>query len=183
MSSQRGLHIAIKQPARLTAKRNGVGKSSCAEYRPHPDRDSAPSQGQGTRCLRPLQRCSAMQVGCTAETYGEHLGADRYLARCWGCGCSRNAVERDFLDWWREHLAKSRGFGSVCTSALVLAQAGLLDGRRATIHWNWPATYAWLSSRDCRSSTDLYSRRQFLHLVRRNRLHELDHSRLPIWRG
>jgi transcriptional regulator GlxA family with amidase domain len=42
-----------------------------------------------------------------------------------------------FLDWLREQSTKVRRLGSVCTGALVLADAGLLDGRPATTHWNW----------------------------------------------
>jgi transcriptional regulator GlxA family with amidase domain len=45
--------------------------------------------------------------------------------------------EHDFLHWLRETSGRSRRFGSVCTGALVLAAAGLLDGRHATTHWNW----------------------------------------------
>ncbi|MCQ8242418.1 GlxA family transcriptional regulator [Rhizosaccharibacter radicis] len=39
------------------------------------------------------------------------------------------------LDWLRVQAARCRRFGSVCTGALLLAEAGLLDGRRATTHW------------------------------------------------
>jgi transcriptional regulator GlxA family with amidase domain len=42
-----------------------------------------------------------------------------------------------FLSWLRLQSKKARRFGSVCTGAFVLAEAGLLDGHRATTHWNW----------------------------------------------
>ena len=43
----------------------------------------------------------------------------------------------DFLTWLRAQSTKVRRLGSVCTGALVLADAGLLNGRSATTHWNW----------------------------------------------
>jgi len=39
------------------------------------------------------------------------------------------------LDWLREAHRTSTWTTSVCTGSLVLAAAGLLDGRRATSHW------------------------------------------------
>jgi transcriptional regulator GlxA family with amidase domain len=38
-------------------------------------------------------------------------------------------------DWLREHGPRAERLVSVCTGAIRLAQAGLLDGRRVTTHW------------------------------------------------
>ncbi|MFF6977867.1 GlxA family transcriptional regulator [Streptomyces sp. NPDC008343] len=38
-------------------------------------------------------------------------------------------------DWLREHGPRAERLVSVCTGAILLAAAGLLDGRRATTHW------------------------------------------------
>ena len=40
-----------------------------------------------------------------------------------------------FLNWVRQSSATSRRYGSICTGAFVLAEAGLLDGQRVTTHW------------------------------------------------
>jgi transcriptional regulator GlxA family with amidase domain len=40
------------------------------------------------------------------------------------------------LDWIRRVAAEARQVTSVCTGSLLLAKAGLLEGRRATTHWN-----------------------------------------------
>jgi transcriptional regulator GlxA family with amidase domain len=39
--------------------------------------------------------------------------------------------------WLREQAAQARRFGSTCTGAFILADAGLLSGRRVTTHWQY----------------------------------------------
>jgi transcriptional regulator GlxA family with amidase domain len=54
---------------------------------------------------------------------------------------SRHPDER-LLDWLREHGPHADRLVSVCTGAVLLARAGLLDGRRATTHWAYCDTLA-----------------------------------------
>jgi len=47
------------------------------------------------------------------------------------------ALDPAVLAWLREWAPRVRRLGAVCTGAFALAAAGLLDGRRATTHWQW----------------------------------------------
>ncbi|MCE7008235.1 DJ-1/PfpI family protein [Kibdelosporangium philippinense] len=41
----------------------------------------------------------------------------------------------ELVDWFREHAMKAERVVSVCSGVFLLAQAGLLSGRRVTTHW------------------------------------------------
>jgi transcriptional regulator GlxA family with amidase domain len=71
------------------------------------------------------------------RTYRELRSPVDTLLVAGGVGAREERYSLDFLNWLREQSTKVRRLGSVCTGALVLADADLLDGRRATTHWNW----------------------------------------------
>ncbi|WAZ25374.1 GlxA family transcriptional regulator [Streptomyces cinnabarinus] len=50
-------------------------------------------------------------------------------------GQGTRAADPRLTDWLREHGPRAERLVSVCTGAILLAEAGLLDGHRATTHW------------------------------------------------
>ncbi|XVU26351.1 GlxA family transcriptional regulator [Actinoplanes sp. CA-054009] len=57
-------------------------------------------------------------------------------------GAGTRQPPRDVVEWLRRHGARPPRVMSVCTGAFLLAAAGLLNGRRATTHWQYCATLA-----------------------------------------
>ncbi len=54
------------------------------------------------------------------------------------CGLGTRSVSDAALSaWLKKKAVEVRRLGAVCVSAFLLAEAGLLDGRRATAHWKF----------------------------------------------
>ncbi|MER5913356.1 GlxA family transcriptional regulator [Streptomyces sp. NPDC001982] len=50
-------------------------------------------------------------------------------------GAGSRSPDPRLIDWLRVHGPRAERLVSVCTGAILLARAGLLDGRRVTTHW------------------------------------------------
>lgn len=62
------------------------------------------------------------------------LSRDDTVLVCGGIQIHQAATKR-MLNWLRREARRGLKIGGLCTAAYVLARAGLLDGKRATIHW------------------------------------------------
>lgn len=60
---------------------------------------------------------------------------------CGGVDIARMAT-RPVLGWLRREARRGARIGALCTGSWVLAEAGLLNGRRATIHWEFQDGFA-----------------------------------------
>jgi transcriptional regulator GlxA family with amidase domain len=89
----------------------------------------------------PFFMSNGMQV-IPAAAMADVRGPVDTLVIAGGEGTRRAATDQRVIDWVRSAAKRSRRVTSVCTGAFVLAQAGLLDGRRATTHWQWCDTLA-----------------------------------------
>ncbi|MFJ8630060.1 GlxA family transcriptional regulator [Streptomyces sp. NPDC093568] len=66
------------------------------------------------------------------EALGDRLAAHTLVVPG---GQGTRSPDSGLVDWLRAHGPSAERLVSVCTGAVLLAAAGLLDGRRATTHW------------------------------------------------
>lgn len=88
----------------------------------------------------------AREAGVSRTSGGIELMVHRDLDDCspidtllvtGGIGCTAACADVVLVDWLRQRAAEVERVGSICSGALLLAAAGLLDGREATTHWAW----------------------------------------------
>ncbi|SFD55358.1 GlxA family transcriptional regulator [Roseovarius indicus] len=79
-------------------------------------------------------------VGCSAGTRFhldmplEELSRDDTMLICGGTDIQPATTEK-LLNWLRREARRGLRVGGLCTASYVMARAGLLDGKKATIHW------------------------------------------------
>jgi len=94
-----------------------------------------------TVALEPGPVASSSGLAVHAEAARPFSGADT-LVMVGGRGMDAALAEPEYAAWIREAATRVRRIASVCNGAFLLAEAGLLDGRRATTHWTRAADLA-----------------------------------------
>ncbi|MEV5987067.1 GlxA family transcriptional regulator [Streptomyces sp. NPDC052051] len=106
--------------------------------------------GAETRCPGTYRITTASLDGAPVRTSsGLTLVPDHALAEAPAAhtllvpgGQGTRGPDPRLVDWLRAHGRRPERLVSVCTGAILLARAGLLDGRRATTHWAYCETLA-----------------------------------------
>ena len=82
----------------------------------------------------PVETSSGLQIMATRRIGPVMAGVDTLLV-AGGIGVDAALGERRLINWLHRQAPRCRRVASVCSGALLLAEAGLLDGRRAVTHW------------------------------------------------
>jgi transcriptional regulator GlxA family with amidase domain len=82
-------------------------------------------------------RTDSGAVGLTADRALDEVAEPEIVLVPGGIGTRKKMEDEEILAWLRRVDATSKWTTSVCTGSLLLAAAGLLEGRRATGHWAW----------------------------------------------
>lgn len=80
---------------------------------------------------------SGLELGSSVALADLPHGLDTILVAGGNEEALCRAAEEPVLKWLRERAGTTRRLGSVCSGALILAAAGVLDGRRAATHWDY----------------------------------------------
>jgi len=81
----------------------------------------------------PVRTSGGIEI-IAARSFRE-VGACDTLLVAGGIGWAAAVGDAEMLAWLRRMAPRVQRFGSICTGAMLLAAAGLLNGRRATTHW------------------------------------------------
>ena len=84
--------------------------------------------------------CSAGSVFQLDDDLAE-LSRDDTIMVCGGIDI-QEATTKKVLGWLRREARKGLTVGGLCTASYTLAKAGLLDGKKATIHWENQDSFA-----------------------------------------
>jgi transcriptional regulator GlxA family with amidase domain len=71
------------------------------------------------------------------KTFRQVRGDIDTLLVAGGSAIENDEISVGLVRWIRKIAGRVRRVGSICTGALLLARAGLLDGRQVTTHWRW----------------------------------------------
>ncbi|HBR51920.1 MAG TPA: AraC family transcriptional regulator [Nitrospira sp.] len=89
----------------------------------------------------PVRSASGLSLIADASWRKFHDKVDTLLV-CGGPEMKPQQSNRQLLAWLRTMARRTRRIGSICTGAFLLAEAGLLNNRRATTHWSETARLA-----------------------------------------
>src|SRR5512147_1207939 len=81
----------------------------------------------------PVRMSSGLRLSADRSWSSVRGGVDTLIVS--GGDIYEAAADRELRRWLRGMAGRVRRLASVCSGSFILAEAGLLDGRRATTHW------------------------------------------------